>query len=190
MRRRTVIVAGASVVSSLASSALRFTRATASASGSTPWTGPTAAPTPALSPDQVSPPGGLGNTRRDVEKIFGPPTGLQGTMIAYQNGTRAATFDRDRAAAILISFGGARGATFDQARTAIATVLPLDRTAIGTIGAGPNRVAELYQSARLASKLAPPTAKVQPGQFVVVYESNLSGGIGSALAIVGDIPKA
>lgn len=189
MLRRTFVFAAASVVVSLASGTRRFTRATASSSPGLPWSTPIAAPTPSIPADQVSPPGGLGNPRGDFEKMYGRPTGLQGTMIAYQNGARAATFERNRTAAIFLSFGGAKHVTFDQARAAIATLLPADRTAIGTIGAGPNRVAEVYQSARLATKIAP-TTKAQPGQFVVVYESDATGAIGSVLALVGDVPKA
>jgi hypothetical protein len=187
MHRRTFLVAGASIVVALTSNVLGFTRVTASSSPILPWSVPAQPPTVALPADDVSPPGGLGNSRDDFEKVNGTPTGLQGTMIAYQNGSRAASFNQDRTSGIFLSFGDGKSATFDEARAVVATMLPTDRTAVGTISAGPNRVAEVYHSDRLAGKVAPPTKSV-PGQFVVVYESDASGKVSSVLAMVGDVP--
>jgi hypothetical protein len=110
-------------------------------------------------------------------------------MIAYQGGARAVTFQRGRVVAMFVSFTGAKRMTLAQAQAAIGALLPPDRTAIGTLSAGPNRVAELYQSARLAAKVAPVSPTTQPGQFAVVFESDGTASIGSALLIIGDIPK-
>lgn len=138
---------------------------------------------------EPSPPGGLGNLRADLEDRYGPPTGLQGTMIAYQNGRYAVTYSDGRATAILVNFPTAPS-SLAEARAAVRGLLPSDSVLVGTLGAGPSRVADAYRSTRLGAKVAPSASSVPPGQFVVIYETNQAGAVKDALLAVGQVPSS
>ena len=146
-------------------------------------------PSPTAAPDEPSPPGGLGNTRADVEKVLGSPTGLKGTMIAYGEGSAAVNYADGRAIGILVPFDTPLASTLAARRKAVQRYLPTDSVFIGTMAAGPGRTADVYQSQRLAKKVTPPNSQDPKGQFVVIYEFNQSGTLKDALLSVGGIPK-
>jgi len=149
---------------------------------------PPASPTPAPF-TQPSPRGGLGNTRRDLEGIYGRPTGLQGTMTAYDDGKYAATYVDDRATAVLLSFS-ADPVTLAAARARARSLLPSDAVFVGTLGAGPSRVADVYQSAHLGTAVATPPAGTPKGQLAVIYDLDTSGGVKNVLLTVGQVPQS
>lgn len=138
--------------------------------------------------DEPSPHGGLGNTRDDVESAYGVPGGLQGTMISYQNGHYAATYLNGRATALLVSFARSP-TTVANARKAARALIPTDSVYVGTLSAGSGRVADVYQSARLGSRVDAPTPDVPSGQFVVIYDTDRSGAVKNVLLSVGGIPR-
>lgn len=140
----------------------------------------------AVASNEPSPPGGLGNTRIDLETVYGDPTGLQGTMIAYHKGRYAATYVNRRATAILVSYGSAPS-SLAMARKAAAALIPSDSVFVGTLNAGPSRIADVYQSKKLGEKVAPPTDGVPRGQFAVVYETDRSAGVKNVLLTVGGV---
>src|SRR5215472_1217442 len=105
MLRRTFLVSGFTVVLLAAGSAIGLGHATVSFAGGFPWTPTTPTPTPALPGNEASPPGGLGNTKGDLEATYGTTDGLQGTMLSYRRGALAASFTRDRATSLLVNFG-------------------------------------------------------------------------------------
>ncbi|HVC33778.1 MAG TPA: hypothetical protein VNL16_09740 [Chloroflexota bacterium] len=151
--------------------------------------GPPAIPTPTpAASDEPSPRGGLGNSRKDVEAAFGLPTGLQGTMIAYRDGQYAATYADGRATAILVSFADSPR-TLAVARKATHAYIPDDSRFIGTLSAGPSRIADVYQSARLGARVAP-IGGTPRGQFAVVYETTGPDAVKDVLFIVGQIPQS
>lgn len=143
-------------------------------------------PTPSSS-DEPSPPGGLGNRRGDLEKVYGGPTGLQGTMIAYHAGQYAATYVDNRATAVLVSYATGPVA-LATARKRTRSLMPRDAVFVGTLGDGPSRIADVYQSARLGAKVVSSSPGVPTGQFVVVYESDSSGAVKDVLLTVGQVP--
>ncbi len=149
---------------------------------------PTAVP---ADPREPSPPGGLGNTRGDLERVYGTPTGLRGTMIAYRNGTYAATYAAGRAQAVLLSFDsladGGRP-TLEVARQRAQRLIPLDSVFIGTLRAGPDRIADIYRSARLGTLLEAPHLSAASGQFAVVYETDAASTVRMILLTAGPLP--
>ena len=149
---------------------------------------PTSTPTATAAPGEPSPPGGLGNTRADVEKVLGRPTGLKGTMIAYGEGTAAVSYTDGRAVGILVPFDIPPASTLAARRKAVQRYLPTDGVFVGTMAAGPGRTADVYRSQRLADKVAPPNSQDPKGQFVVIYEFDQSGTLKDALLSVGGIP--
>jgi hypothetical protein len=182
-----VIAAGVLVVVSLAGFGL--SHASLVSAGYLPWTPIAEVSTPVPDPNQPSPDGGLGNTRANIERVDGSPTGLHGTMIAYQSGQVAITFTNDRATSVFVDLSAKPITSLDQARAQIANLLPADRTLVGTLGAGPNRIAEIYQSASLARLCPAPSPKDAPGQIEVVYDSTPSNGIQAILLSVGTPPS-
>jgi hypothetical protein len=131
----------------------------------------------------------LGDPRSAIERALGPPTGLSGTMIAYSGGKLAIAYQQDRAAGVLVSFANDHS-DLAAARGRVQTMLPSDRVLVGTMAAGANRIADVYQSARLSTDSALATPTSTPGQFVVVYEEDGTGAIRDALVVVGDIPTS
>jgi hypothetical protein len=149
-------------------------------------------PTPSATPadaNEPSPSLGLGNTRESIERTIGKPTGLTGTMLAYAGGKVAVTYQQGRATGVLVNFGKDH-ATLDTARGQVQAMLPSDRILIGTMAAGANRVADVYQSTRLGSTTSLATPSPSPGQFVVVYEDDGTGRIRDALLVIGGIPTS
>jgi hypothetical protein len=190
MLRRTFLLSGFTVVLLAAGSAIGFGHATVSSAGGFPWTSTTPTPAPALPGNEASPPGGLGNTKRDLEATYGATDGLQGTMLSYRSGSLAASFTLDRATSLLVNFGNPPVTDLGIARGRVQAFMPLDSTLVGTIGAGANRVAEIYHSDRLATKVVAPHASDPSGQFVVIYQSDSSGAITQALLAIGSAPTA
>lgn len=190
MLRRVVILGAAVLLMIAIGGAVQFgyvspTVALSIAPNAAALTSPTSTP---VSSNQPSPPGGLGNSRDDLEKAYGSPTGLQGTMIAYREGKYAATYVDGRATSVLVSYPTAPP-SLEASRAAMRSLLPTDSVFIGTLGAGPSRIADVYQSARLGARVAPPVAGTPRGQFVVVYETDRSGAVKDALLTVGPIPS-
>jgi hypothetical protein len=149
-----------------------------------------AQPSPTASdPNEPSPDYGLGNTRASIERALGNPTGLKGTMIAYQGGNLAISYQDGRASGVLIAIPRT-SCTLDAARQKVQAVLPADRVLVGTMEAGAHRVADVYDSARLGTFAAPPATTATRGQFVVIYEDDGNGSIQDALLLVGDLPKS
>jgi len=187
MRRRLLFPIVAILVAGLAAGGMRAVRDDPVA----PLVGrvvPTAVPT---DPREPSPPGGLGNTRGDLERVYGTPTGLRGTMIAYRNGTYAATYAGGRAQAVLLSFDsiadGGRP-TLEAARQRAQRLIPLDSIFIGTLRAGPDRIADVYRSARLGALLDMPHRSAASGQFAVVYEIDAASTVRMVLLTASALP--
>ena len=183
MLRRVTILIGAALLLIVVGGAVEFNQTSLTAALSDHATTPVAR-NPS---DEPSPRGGLGNTRADVESAFDRPTGLQGTMTAYQDGKYAVTYVNGRATAILLSYS-ASPVKLAQARAAARAYLPDDSVFVGTLGAGAGRVADVYRSARLGSKVVPPTPDVPAGQFAVVYETDRTDAVKNVLLIVGRPP--
>lgn len=186
MLRRTFLICGLSLIAVAAGSAAGLTRTSVTAAGPFPWTPTSSTPTPVVSANQVSAPGGLGNTRTDFEETYGTPTGLQGTMVAFRDGAVAATFDGSRATRVLITFAKPVD-DLDRARAQVKPLAPPDATLVGTMQVGANRVADLFHSARLATQVVAPL-HTPSGQYVVVYLSDNSGAIKQVLLSVGRVP--
>lgn len=187
MIRRSFLLSGSAFVVVAAASLAGWGNAGLSAAR-LPWT-PTASARLTAAPDEPSPPGGLGNRRADLERVYGPPTGLRGTMLAYQNGAFAAGYRGDRATSLLLSFRPAHLSPLAAARQRVRSLLPPDSRLIGTMGAGPNRTADVYASHRLARKLGADAPTGEPnGRFVVIYQTDRAGNAESVLLNVGGIP--
>src|SRR5205085_6245823 len=90
--------------------------ASRASAGSFPWAPTAALSKPSIGPDEVSPAGGLGNTRQDLERSYGAPSGLLGTMVGYKGGAYAASYNQNRAVHLLVNFGGVTNAGLDGAR--------------------------------------------------------------------------
>lgn len=187
MLRRTFLLSGFSIVLVAAGSAAGLAHPSVDAANVLPWTPISARPTPTVEPDEASLPGGLGNTRADLEHQYGAPKGLKGTMVAYRQGTIAVSYVDERATAILVSFSGEALTDLGAARAKVKDLLPLGSSLVGTLGAGPNRVADIYQSARLGELVRPPHLEEPSGQFVVIYQSDNRGAITQALLAVGNV---
>jgi hypothetical protein len=114
---------------------------------------------------------------------------MAGTMIAYDGGKLAVAYQQGRATGVLISFARER-ATLEAARGKVQAMLPTDRILVGTMAAGANRVADVYQSSRLGATAPKATPTATPGQFVVVYEDDGTGAIREALVLIGDVPSS
>jgi hypothetical protein len=109
-------------------------------------------------------------------------------MLSYLGGKYSFTFQGGRAVGVLVNLANEQ-AGLDQARREVQAMLPTDRVLVGTMGSGPNRVEDIYQSARIGAKNPTPSTTVPNNQFVVVYEDDGTGVIRDALLLVGDIPK-
>src|SRR5579884_2020822 len=189
LRRATIFAALALLVAAIVVSARVGSVSPTDAFSLSPMAGPRPTATrTATASDEPSPPGGLGNTRDDLEQIYGAPTGLQGTMTAYHDGRYAATYVNGRATAILISYG--TGAPrLASARNGARSLIPSDSVFVGTLSAGPSRIADVYRSRKLGEKVAPPTSGVPRGQFAVVYEIDRAAGVEHVLLTVGPVPS-
>src|SRR5439155_26188382 len=119
MRRRTFILSGFSFLLLAGGSAAGLVHASVPSNGAFPWTPTSATPTPTISGNEPSPPGGIGNTRSDLEQVYGSASGLRGTMVSFSNGGVAASFTVDRAYSLLVSFGGVPVTDLDVARARI-----------------------------------------------------------------------
>lgn len=188
MLRRTFLLTGFSTLALAAGSAVGLTRTSVTAAGAFPWTPTSSTPTPTINANQVSPPGGLGNTRSDLESTYGNPDGLKGTMVSFQNGSVAASFEASRAIQLLITFNAPVG-DLDQARARIKILVPDDSTPVGTMDVGATRVADIFHSTRLQQRVFMPTPGAPSGQYVVVYEPDSTGAIKAALLSVGNVPS-
>lgn len=190
MRRRVILPLMASVLILGVGILLQLGRLSPTAALSFPLDAPftpTVSPTPTVASDEPSLPGGLGNRRRDLESVFGSPTGLRGTMIAYLDGEYAVTYTDGRATSFLISYRDSP-VPLTVARKAARSRLPPDSIYVGTLRAGPSRIADVYRSARLAA-IVPSLASLAPrGQLVVVYDTNQAGAVADVLLNVGGIP--
>lgn len=172
-----------------AGGAMGITRNPVTAAAPFPWT-PTSSPIGAtLAASQVSPIGGLGNTQADLEQTYGDPDGLQGTMLSYHHGAIAATYSGARATRIYVQFDSPIE-DLDRARVRTKALAPPDGKLIGTMDVGPNRVADLFHSDRLAQKVAPPHPDDPPGQYVVIYDCDSTGTIKDALLAVGNVKNS
>lgn len=171
-----------------AGSAVGLTRASVTATGAFPWTPTSSTPTPVVRSNQVSFPGGLANTRTDLEKTYGRPRGLKGTMFSFRDGAIAATFSGSRATQILVTFA-TPVTDLDQARTRVKAFAPPDSVLLGTMDVGPSRVADIFHSDRLASQLVALHPNDPSGQYVIIYEADKTGAIKDALLAVGGVPS-
>ncbi len=189
LRRATIFAALALLLAAIAGSARVGRVSPTDALSISSMAGPRpSATSTAAGADEPSPPGGLGNTRDDLEQIYGVPTGLQGTMIAYHDGRFAATYVNGRATAILVSYGSAPS-KLSTARAGTKALIPSDSVFVGTLSAGPSRIADVYRSKRLGEKVPPPASGVPRGQFAVVYEMDRTAGVEHVLLTVGAVPS-
>jgi len=144
----------------------------------------------AASTREPAPAGGIGDTRANLEKVYGQPTGLTGTMIGYENGKTAATYTNDRATSLLLAFPGQDNVSLPAAHARIQSLLPTDVQFVGTMSVGSNRTAEIYNSNRLATDVPSTDPKAPAGVIAVVYQTDGQGHVTQVLLNVGGLPPS
>jgi len=185
MIRRYVVALAFSLVL-VTASALWFSGASITSAFN--QSGPSA--TSAASADEPAPTGGIGNTRANLEQVYGQPTGLTGTMMGYENGRAAATYTNARATSLLVTFSGQDQSSLQAAHARIQSLLPTDVMFVGTMTVGSNRTAEIYNSNRLATYIPSTDPKVSAGVIAVVYQTDANGHVTQVLLNVGGLPPS
>jgi LPXTG-site transpeptidase (sortase) family protein len=154
---------------------------------------PTPTPTPFAA--EVAPPGGLGNTRRDVDRTFGPPRGeTSGKLVVYKAGPAEMHVwyspDPPRAAAVVVVEPTAAPLSLEAAIAQSRPLLPLDTQPRAPRPEGnADYVVERFTSPTLAKALPDglfEAGNAQPGDFLVVYEKNAQGAVRRVVVGIGD----
>lgn len=159
---------------------------------------PAPTPTPAFS-GQVSGPGGLANTRQDLNTAYGSPTGeTPGKLIVYKkdNNEYRVEFspEPDPRTQLLARMLPADGALpLERAIQESRPLLPRDAQPRAPAPEGNDRiVVERFTSPTLARALPAEIwqqRKGQPGDFLVVYMRNAQGAISRIIVGAGDDPN-
>jgi hypothetical protein len=146
----------------------------------------------------VANPGGLGNTRSDVDAAFGPPTGeTPDHLVAYRknNVEYHVGFapDLNGRAALIVALPP-QPLALEQAQSDAHKLLPKDAQPPNATAEGNNAFAvERYTSQTLARAL-PPEAfaanRGQPGQFLIVYVKDQQGRVTRTILGPGNDPNA
>jgi len=159
-------------------------------------------PSPTTFSGQVSPAGGLGNTRSDIDAAYGGPVGETPDHLAVY---RKDNFEyhillvpdlNGRAAAIvqLPQASSAATMTLEQAQTAAHRLLPRDTQPPNAASEGnPQFVVERFTSQALTQALPPEAFSAgggQPGQFLIVYARDPQGSVTRWIIGAGDDPNA
>jgi hypothetical protein len=158
-----------------------------------------AAPTGTPFSGQVSPAGGLGNTRADLDAAYGAPVGeTPEHLVVYRknNFEYHANFvpDPNGRAALIVQMPQQQGAALDlaQAQTEAHRLLPRDAQPPNPTPEGNAQfVVERFTSQTLAQALPPETFSTgQPGQFLIVYARDAQGNITRWVLGAGNDPNA
>lgn len=142
---------------------------------------PTAVPTPYAGEPSLD--GGIGNTRKNLEKSYGAATGeTSNKLVAFRPQGRtvyaAFTPDPPRAALVSVSFGAAM--PFDAAVRESRKLFPQDTTPRASAPEGnPKFVVERFTSTSLEQALG-------AGDFTVIYTRDAKGAITSLTVGLGD----
>jgi hypothetical protein len=187
MLRRTFLVAGLGLAIVAVGRADSFASTRAEESGEASFFGLPGPEVAVIDGNQASLSGGLGNTRSDIDEAYGQPQGLLGTMLSYRDGAIGVRFTQERATAILVRLSDPPTNDVDLAREKVRALAPPDSVLIGTMGAGPNRIADLYESARLATKVVAPGVSESGGRFVAIYQGYSTGVLTQVLIAVGSV---
>jgi sortase A len=154
-------------------------------------------PTPTATPfaAEVAPPGGLGNTRPNIDGAYGPPRGeTSGKLVVYKKGTTEIHVwygpDPARAAAIVVTWPKNASLGLDAAMAQSRPLLPKDVLARSPKPEGNAAYAvERFVSATVAQAL-PGTlfdeVGGEPGDILVVYEKDPKGLIQRMVVGIGD----
>ncbi len=145
-------------------------------------------------PDELSPAGGLGNTRANLDTAYGASTGqLPGALVVYRKGGDVQyqvnfTTDRPRAAIIAEVDQSGSPWTMDTATGESRKLFPRDSEPRGgapeTVG---QRTLERFHSGALAEAIpVVPALGGKPGDFLVVYEKNDQGQVTHIIVGIGD----
>jgi LPXTG-site transpeptidase (sortase) family protein len=174
--------ATATVVSATATAqATLDARATATAVASLP----TATPAPTPYAGEPSLPGGLGNTRVNLEKSFGYATGeTSGRLVVFRQPAAEVhvRFSPDPPRAALVAYVPSSSVSFDAAVSQARKLFPADTQprSAGPEG-NPAFVVERFTSQSLAQALSLPS-----GDFSVIYSKDARGSISSIVLTPGD----
>jgi hypothetical protein len=144
---------------------------------------PTVTPTPYAG--EPARPGGLGNTRVDLEKAFGPPTGeTSGKLVVFRQPGRDyhVQFTPDPPRAALVAEVLAPPLAFDAAVRESRKLFPSDTLPRAEAPEGNSQfIVERFSSASLAEALG-----LTSGDFSVVYTRDARGAITSIVLGLGD----
>lgn len=172
----------------------------------------TAGPTPAQQPaasgavpaspapfvGEVSAPGGLGNTRQNLDATYGAAVGqTPQDLVVYRKNNLEYHVDlvpdlNGRAALIaVLPQQTAQLATLPQAQSQAHTLLPRDAQPNPTPEGNEQFVVERYTSESLGEALPPPTSGsvAQPAQLMIVYVKDPSGNISRWIVGTGNDPS-
>jgi LPXTG-site transpeptidase (sortase) family protein len=141
---------------------------------------PTATPLPTPYAAEPSQPGGIGNTRANLEKTFGYATGeTAGKLVVFRqpNAEVHVQFTPDPPRAALLAYFPKASLSFEAAVAEARKVFPADTqpTATGPEG-NPQFVVEHFSSATLAQALS-----LTSGDFSVIYTRDAKGAITSVV---------
>jgi LPXTG-site transpeptidase (sortase) family protein len=144
---------------------------------------PTPTPTPPPFVGEPALPGGIGNTRPDLEKAFGLATGeTSGKLVVFRQPGRDyhVAFTPDPPRAALVAELPTPGLSFDAAVRESRKLFPIDtRPRAAAPEGNPTFVVERFSSARLAQALG-------TGDFSVLYLRDARGTVTSIILGLGD----
>jgi hypothetical protein len=155
--------------------------ATATALAAEPTVTPTPVPTPYTGEPAL--PGGIGNTRRDLEKAFGMATGeTSGKLVVFRQPGREVhiVFTPDPPRAALVAVILSSGLSFDAAVRESRKLFPMDtRPRAAAPEGNPTLVVERFTSTNL-------DLAVGSGDFSVTYTRDARGMVTSIILGLGD----
>jgi hypothetical protein len=176
--------AAVTIAAAAATATAEATAAVAATSTALALAPPTVTPTPAYV-GEPSLPGGIGNTRVDLEKVLGAATGeTSGKLVVFRQPGREFhvlfTPDPPRAALLAEILASDSRLTFDAAVREARKLFPADTSPRAAAPEGNSQfVVERFNSPSLALALG-------TGDFSVVYTRNATGAITSILLGLGD----
>ena len=173
------------------------TQPTSTPAPASPTPAPTAqlsaSPSPTPFSGQVSPAGGLGNTRQDLDAAVGPPTGeTPGHLVVYRknNVEEHVQFSPDPPRAMLIAETPPTPVALDAAQSESRRFFPSDAQPRAAAPEGNAQfVVERFASPKLGQALPANLFQQrngQPGDFLVVYLKNPQGAISRIVVGIGN----